>query len=48
VKFKAKITSDHQVVLPDEVPEGDAEVIVMYAKQDEKPADEGLKGVNDV
>jgi len=42
VKFKTKITADHQVLLPDEVPEGDAEVIAMYAKQDETPAGEGL------
>ncbi len=42
VKFKTRITADHRVLMPEDVPGGDAEVIVIYAERNEKPAGEGL------
>jgi len=44
VRLKAKITANHQldVSLPETLPEGDAEVIIMYANDTEKAAGEGL------
>jgi len=42
IKFDAKITTEHQLSIPHNVPVGDAEIIVMYKNKGEQPAGEGL------
>jgi len=44
IRLKAKVTANHrlELSLPEEIPEGDAEVIIMYSNTQKAPQGKGL------